>query len=102
METLNREQQYTRAQKRVNEIKKFYKHLVVYILINLVFIGRRIYKDIVYRDESVIEAILDINNYNLFFWWGVVVFIHGFSVLGKDKLFSKNWEERKIKEYMEQ
>ncbi len=102
METLNREQQYIRAQKRVNEIKKFYKHLVVYILINLVFIGRRIYKDIVYRDESVIEAILDINNYNLFFWWGVVVFIHGFSVLGKDKLFSKNWEERKIKEYMEQ
>ncbi|WP_299001228.1 2TM domain-containing protein [uncultured Tenacibaculum sp.] len=102
METLNREQQYIRAQKKVNEIKKFYKHLVVYILINLVFIGRRIYKDIVYRDESVIEAILDINNYNLFFWWGVVVFIHGFSVLGKDKLFSKNWEERKIKEYMEQ
>lgn len=102
MDTLNREQQYIRAQKRVNEIKKFYKHLVVYILINLVFIGRRIYKDIVYRDESVIEAILDINNYNLFFWWGVVVFIHGFSVLGKDKLFSKNWEERKIKEYMEQ
>lgn len=100
METLNREQQYIRAQKRVNEIKKFYNHLVVYILINLVFIGRRIYKDIVYRDESVMEAFLDVNNYNLFFWWGVIVFLHGFNVFTKGKLFSKKWEERKIKEYM--
>ena len=100
METLNREQQYIRAQRRVEEIKKFYKHLVVYILINLVFIGRRIYKDIVYRDESVMDAFLDISNYNLFFWWGVIVFLHGFSVFAKGKLFSKKWEERKIKEYM--
>ncbi|MDP2540844.1 MULTISPECIES: 2TM domain-containing protein [Tenacibaculum] len=100
METLNREQQYIRAQRRVEEIKKFYKHLVVYILINLVFIGRRIYKDIVYGDESVMEAFLDINNYNLFFWWGVIVFLHGFNVFAKGKLFSKKWEERKIKEYM--
>ncbi|MEE3999378.1 2TM domain-containing protein [Tenacibaculum sp. FZY0031] len=100
MKTLNREQQYIRAQKRVDEIKKFYNHLVVYIFINLVFIGRRIYKDIVYRDESVMEAFLDINNYNLFFWWGVIVFLHGFNVFSKGKLFSKKWEERKIKEYM--
>ncbi|MDO6675943.1 2TM domain-containing protein [Tenacibaculum sp. 1_MG-2023] len=100
METINREQQYIRAQKRVDEIKKFYKHLVVYMLINLVFIGRRIYKDIVYRDESVMDAFLDISNYNLFFLWGVIVFLHGFSVFAKGKLFSKKWEERKIKEYM--
>ncbi|GFD82760.1 histidine kinase [Alteromonas sp. KUL156] len=100
METINREQQYIRAQKRVDEIKKFYKHLVFYILINLIFIVRRIYKDIVYGDESVMEAFLDVNNYNLFFWWGVIVFLHGFNVFSKGKLFSKKWEERKIKEYM--
>lgn len=100
MENFHKEQQYIRAQKRVEEIKKFYKHLVVYILINLVFIGRRIYKDIVYRDESVMEAFLDLHNYNLFFWWGVIVFLHGFSVFAKGKFFSKKWEERKIKEYM--
>ncbi|CAM1350034.1 2TM domain-containing protein [Tenacibaculum ascidiaceicola] len=46
------------------------------------------------------EAFLDINNYNLFFWWGVIVFLHGFNVFAKGKLFSKKWEERKIKEYM--
>ncbi|AZJ36187.1 2TM domain-containing protein [Tenacibaculum singaporense] len=81
-------------------IKPNFVMLVFYILINLVFIGRRIYKDIVYRDESVMEAFLDVNNYNLFFWWGVIVFLHGFNVFSKGKLFSKKWEERKIKEYM--
>ncbi|MGG6230552.1 2TM domain-containing protein [Tenacibaculum sp. SDUM215027] len=100
MEIFNKEEQYIRAQKRVEEIKKFYKHLVVYILINLVFIGRRIYKDIVYRGESIFDAFLDLHNYRFFFWWGVIVFLHGFSVFAKGKLFSKKWEERKIKEYM--
>ncbi len=100
METFPKEQQYINAQKRVAEIKKFYKHLVVYILINLVFIGRRIYKDIAYRDEAVVEAFLDINNYKVFFWWGLIVCLHGFSVFAKGKLFSKKWEERKIQEYM--
>ncbi|WGH75822.1 2TM domain-containing protein [Tenacibaculum tangerinum] len=102
MENFNKEQQYKRAQKRVNEIKKFYKHLTVYILINLVFIGRRIYKDVVYRDESILDALSDSHNYYLFFWWGVAVCVHGFVVFGKQKLFSKGWEERKIKEYMNQ
>lgn len=96
----NKEEKLYRAQKRVQEIKQFYKHLVVYILFNLIFIGRRIYKDIVYRDESFFEAFLDVDNYNLFFWWGVGLFFHAIKVFGKSKLFSKDWEERKIKEYM--
>ena len=96
----NKEEKLYRAQKRVQQIKQFYKHLIVYILVNLIFIGRRIYKDIAYRDESFTEAFLDIDNYNLFFWWGIALFFHGINVFGRSKLFSKAWEERKIKEYM--
>lgn len=95
----NQSEKYFKAQKRVEDIKQFYKHSAVYILVNLFFIGRRIYKDIKFGD-SVIEAFSDLNNYRLFFWWGLILIIHGLNVLGKEKLFSKKWEERKIKEYM--
>ena len=95
-----KEQKYLRAKKRVVELKKFYKHLVFYLLVNFFFISRRIYKDIVYNDVSFIEAIFDLDNYNFYFWWGIVLIIHGISVFGGSNFFSKEWEERKIKEYM--
>lgn len=90
---------YIRAQKRVEEIKKFYKHLSVYLVINLIFIGRRIYKDIEYGD-TVLEAFMEIDNYRFFFWWGVILVFHGVKVFGFPNLFNKDWEDRKIKEYM--
>ncbi|WP_298781611.1 2TM domain-containing protein [uncultured Polaribacter sp.] len=92
-------EKYLRAKKRVEEIKQFYKHLSVYLVINFVFIGRRIYKDIVYGD-SVIEAFLDMDNYHFFFWWGIGLIIHGILVFAKPNIFSKNWEKRKINELM--
>ncbi len=93
------EKKYVRAKKRVEQIKGFYKHLSFYIVINLIFIGRRIYKDINYGD-SIIKAITDLSNYNFFFWWGVVLIFHAIGTFGVLNLFSKEWEERKIKELM--
>lgn len=78
--TENIDQRYVRAQRRVEEIKQFYKHLLVYVGINLLVIGRRIYKDIVHYDVSVSDAFLDISNYNIFFWWGIIVVLHGINV----------------------
>ena len=92
-------EKYQKAKKRIDEIKKFYKHFSVYLVINLFFIGRRIYKDI-NRGDSVIDAFTDVSNYNFFFWWGVGLIIHGFLVFGAPKVFSKDWEKRKIDEFM--
>ena len=69
----------------------------MYLLI--IFIGRSFYKDIETGD-AVFEAFLDVSNYRFFFWWGVGLVIHGISVLIAPIIFSKNWEERKIKKYM--
>ncbi|WBX70417.1 2TM domain-containing protein [Tenacibaculum retecalamus] len=99
METNNYSEKYIVAQKKVEELKQFYKHLSVYILVNLFFIARRIYKDIKLGD-SLEEVFFDIDNYRFFFWWGIILVIHGVKVYSKQNLFSKNWEERKIKEYM--
>jgi hypothetical protein len=101
MEQNHVSERYERAQKRVEEIKKFYKHLVFYLIINFIFIGRRIYKDISYGD-SVIEAFTDLNNYGFFFWWGIFLIFHAAKVFGFPNLFNKDWEDRKIKEYLKE
>mgnify|MGYP000011715400 CR=1 FL=1 len=96
-----RQKKYVRAKKRVEDIKSFYKHLSVYLIINFVFIGRRIYKDIQFGD-SVFEAFSDFSNYRFFFWWGIILIFHAIGTFGIPNLFSKNWEERKIKELMDE
>ena len=99
MEQNTQSEKYARAQKRVTEIKKFYKHLGFYLLINFLFIGRRIYSDIS-QGDSFLKAFTAIDNYNFFFWWGVFLIFHAVKVFGFPNLFSKDWEERKVKEYM--
>ena len=99
MESNKQSEKYIKAKKRIEDIKSFYKHLVVYILVNLFFIGRRIYKDIQYGD-SVIEAITDISNYRFFFWWGIILIFHALNTFKTDLFFSKDWEKRQIEKEM--
>jgi hypothetical protein len=63
------------------------------------FIGRRIYTDIRFGD-SFFEAFTDIDNYGFFFWWGIFLIVHAVKVFGFPSLFNKDWEERKVKEFM--
>jgi hypothetical protein len=92
-------EKYARAQERVTQIKKFYKHLIFYVMINFFFIGRRIYIDIS-SGLSFEEVFTDISTFYFFFWWGVLVIVHAAKVFGFHSLFNKDWENRKMKEYM--
>jgi hypothetical protein len=97
MEIIDKNKKLEKAKKRVEQLKKFYKHVAFYVVITAFFIGRRIYKDISYGD-SIFEAFTDISNYRLFFWWTVILILHGLKTYRFDFFFSKDWEERKIKE----
>jgi hypothetical protein len=99
MEQNTQSEKYAIAQRRVTEIKKFYKHLATYLVINFFFIGRRIYSDIA-QGDSFLEAFSDFDNYNFFFWWGVFLIFHAAKVFGFPNVFNKDWEERKVREYM--
>lgn len=88
-----KDERYFAAQKRVKSIKGFYIHLLVYVLVNI-FLIIQIYiqnKNEFWRWESFSVAL----------FWGIGILSHGTSVFGSNLLFSKNWEERKIKELME-
>jgi hypothetical protein len=92
MKTFYREEdKYIRAKKRVDNIKGFYSNLLSYCLIIpfLIFINLMTAPD------------------HLWFWWpmlgwGIGIAFHGFGVFGNNLLFGKGWEDRKIKELMDE
>lgn len=81
-----------RAKKRVDEIKAFYIHLAVYLVINI-FILVKIYLNT--------DNFWKWGHFLTLFFWGIGVAFHGAKVFGYSPLFSKSWEERQIKKYMD-
>ena len=87
---------YGQALRRVRRIKGFYKHLTVYVIINILIVILNISN--LDSGESYFQA----KNFFTLFFWGIGLFIHGFMVFGFNVLFGKNWEERKIKKFIEE
>lgn len=85
---------YKTAKKRVKEIKGFYIHLAVYLVINTMLIAYS--SDWIY-DTSTVE----ISGFGTAFLWGIGLFAHWASVFMPNIFLGKNWEERKIKELMD-
>ncbi len=76
---------YERARERVQELKGFYTHLIVYILVNATII--------------LFDYVISPGPHFYFFplvGWGIGLMIHGLHTW-----LGKSWEERKIRELME-
>lgn len=96
-----KEQQYLRAKKRVKDIKGFYSHLTVYLVINIFLSGIIVYG--LTRDgSSFVDAITHFGTYSTWLFWGIGIFFHWLGVFGFKGIMTKSWEERKIKELMEE
>jgi len=80
-----------RARKRVEELKGFYSHAMIYLLVNLGLMALNL---------------LTSPNYFWFVWpmlgWGIGLAVHAFSVFGAGRFSGRDWEERKVREFMEQ
>lgn len=96
------EQKYIKAKKRVKEIKGFYIHLTVYVLVNLFISGVIIFGLTRGEDSSITEAISNFGVYSTWIFWGIGMFFHWLGVFGFRSVgFGKDWEDRKIKEFMD-
>ena len=86
----NEEERYYQAKKRVEEIKGFYGNLIAYVVVNI---------------GLMVLNLLTSPNHLWFFWpmlgWGIGVVFHGLKVFNYSPFFNKEWEERKIREYMD-
>ena len=89
------EDRYLRAKKRVRQIEGFYWHLFWYVLVNI-FILIMIYHGL---DNK--ESFWEFGHFSTAFFWGIGLVAHWAGVFGKNLIFSKNWEERKIREFMD-
>ncbi|PKA99913.1 2TM domain-containing protein [Flavobacteriaceae bacterium MAR_2009_75] len=92
MRNVEKENKYLRAKERVEEVKKFYMSLLSYIVVIGFLAGLNYYTDRW--------------NYPWFLWaamgWGIGLIFQGIKAFGKNPFFGRNWEERKIKEFMQE
>jgi hypothetical protein len=86
---------YEAAQRKVKTLKDFYSHLLVYVVVNIFIVGVNVY------DLEPGESYFQVENFFTLFFWGIGLVAHGLSVFGSLYFFNSNWQERKIKEFME-
>ena len=96
-----KEQNYMKAKKRVKAIKGFYVHLMVYVIVNI-FISAVIVFGLLQSNYSFYDAITNFAVYSTWLFWGIGMFFHWMGVFGFKSIgFGTDWEEKKIKEFME-
>ncbi len=89
------ELKYQEALKRVKKIKGFYTHLIIYIVVNIGLLVAKYFN--MEHDENFWRW----QTFNTVFFWGIGLTAHGLSVFMPGMLMGKEWEERKIKEFMD-
>ena len=88
-------ERYERAANRVKRIKGFYTHAVVYVVVNLMIVIVNI------QNLDAGESYFQWQNFTTLGFWGIGLLAHGLSVFMPSIILGKNWEERKIKELMD-
>jgi len=87
------EEAYLRAKKKVDAIVGFYWHLAVYVIVNLFLI--------ILIGVNSSDGFSGFGPYATAVFWGIGLVFHFLGVFGTNFLFGKNWEKRKIQEFME-
>lgn len=86
---MEEDKRYERARKRVRDIRDFYQHLIIYIAINSFLFFLNLFTST--EHWWFIYPLLG---------WGIGLAAHALSVF-TGGFFGEDWEQRKIKEYME-
>ncbi|MGH1388470.1 2TM domain-containing protein [Kordia sp.] len=101
MHRASKKEAYLEAQRKVESLRSFYKHLAIYITINLLVSGRIIWESM--EDGlSFKQALSEGNTYTLWIIWGFFLLIQAINVFSSVSIFGSRWERRKIKQYMEE
>lgn len=92
---------YLDAKKKVEELKGFYIHALVYVIINLFITISKVIRNL-YYEESFNQSFFEFETFVVWIFWGVGLLIHGMNVFRFNLIFGKRWQERKLKQYLEE
>lgn len=88
---------YIRARERVKEIKGFYVHAGIYIVINLLILV------ILFMDsQQEGKSFWVLANFFTLIFWGMGLIFHALQVFKRNLLFGRSWEERMIRKFMKE
>ncbi|MDV6168058.1 2TM domain-containing protein [Flavobacterium sp. DG1-102-2] len=85
-----------KARKKVKEIKGFYMHFVIYLIVNIFFLIVHAF------DLKEGENFFEWDTFMMPLGWGIGVFFHWLGAFKPSVTIAKEWEKRKIQELMEQ
>ena len=92
MESLNDQNKYQEAKERVSELRKFYTNLLSYLLFIPFLAGVNYYTNHLRNPWFLWAA----------FGWGLGLLFQAVKTFNLFNIFGKDWEERKIKQFMEE
>jgi len=88
-----------KAKERLRNLKGFYTHLTVYLVVNTILTIGSISGRM--EDGHPFLETLDLGPFVVWFFWGIGLFFHGLRTFRHNLIFSKQWEERQIQKYIE-
>ena len=88
-----KEDAYIRAKKRVEAMVGFYWHLASYLVVNIFLI--------ILIGINSADGFSGFGPYATAFFWGIGLFFHFIGVFGFNLVLGKNWEQRKVEEFMD-
>lgn len=92
MEINKNDQKYLRAKKKVGEMKRFYTNLMMYIFFICALAGLNYYTN-QFSNPWFLWAALG---------WGIGIFFQVIKVFNWTPFMGSNWEERKLKQFMDE
>jgi hypothetical protein len=99
LDNFSEDQKYIRAKKRVEELKAYYWHLAAYIIVNI-FLSTVQIIDGITESKTFTEIFYDFGIYGVWLMWGIGLAFHTLKIFGFPFFMGKDWEDRKINEYM--
>lgn len=90
---------YQRAKKKTEALRKFYKHLVIYVVVNIAISTYKIYH---YMEDgySFEDALVNIDTLAVWIVWGAFVVLQAVRTFNPSMIMGTDWEEKKIRQIM--
>ncbi|MGB1231466.1 MAG: 2TM domain-containing protein [Winogradskyella sp.] len=88
-----KEEAYLRAKEKVDTIIGFYWHLAVYIVVNIFLI--------ILIGVNSNQGFTGFGPYATAAFWGIGLVFHFIGAFGPNFFFGKDWEKKKVEEFME-